>query len=50
MSLYLEKILLGKKHPLTVLDEIKKFSSGWDFPLLRPEIETDEYNFERLNL
>jgi phenylalanyl-tRNA synthetase alpha chain len=47
-----KKILLGKKHPLTqVLDEIKEIFIGMGFSIAEgPEIETDEYNFERLNL
>lgn len=46
------EILIGKKHPLTqVLDEIKEIFIGLGFSIAEgPEIETDEYNFERLNL
>jgi len=46
------EILMGKKHPLTqILDEIKEIFIGLGFSIAEgPEIETDEYNFERLNL
>lgn len=46
------KILIGRKHPLTqILDEIKEIFIGLGFSIAEgPEIETDEYNFERLNL
>lgn len=45
-------ILIGKKHPMTqVLDEIKEIFMGMGFSIAEgPEIETDYYNFERLNL
>lgn len=45
-------IVLGKKHPLTlVLDEIKKIFLGMGFEIGEgPEVETDYYNFEALNL
>lgn len=47
-----KQILVGKKHPLTqVLDEIKDIFIGMGFSIAEgPEIETDFYNFERLNL
>ena len=46
------EILLGNKHPLTkIMDEIKEIFIGLGFSIAEgPEIETDEYNFERLNL
>lgn len=46
------QILIGKKHPMTqVLDEIKDIFMGMGFSVAEgPEIETDYYNFERLNL
>ena len=52
ISLPGREILIGKKHPLTqVLDEIKDIFIGLGFSIAEgPEIETDEYNFERLNL
>lgn len=45
-------ILLGNKHPLTkIMDEIKEIFIGLGFSIAEgPEIETDEYNFGRLNL
>jgi len=47
-----KEILIGKKHPMTqVLDEIKDIFIGMGFSIAEgPEIETDYYNFERLNL
>lgn len=46
------ELTIGRKHPLTqVLDEIKDIFMGMGFSIAEgPEIETDEYNFERLNL
>ena len=43
---------MGKKHPLTaVLDEIKDIFLGMGFDIAAgPEVETDYYNFEALNL
>ncbi len=43
---------LGTKHPLTiVLDEIKEVFLGMGYEIAEgPEIETDYYNFEALNL
>ncbi len=43
---------LGKKHPLTqVLDEIKEIFLGMGFDVAQgPEVETDYYNFEALNI
>lgn len=45
-------ILVGKQHPLTqVMDEIKEIFIGLGFSIAEgPEIETDAYNFERLNV
>lgn len=45
-------VLLGKRHPLTaVLDEIKTIFLGLGFEIEEgPEVETDYYNFEALNL
>lgn len=45
-------VLLGKRHPLTaVLDEIKTIFQGLGFEIEEgPEVETDYYNFEALNL
>jgi phenylalanyl-tRNA synthetase alpha chain len=42
----------GRKHPLThVLDEIKSIFSGLGFSVADgPEVETDYYNFEALNI
>ncbi len=42
----------GHRHPLTlVLDEIKEMFLGMGFDVVRgPEIETDYYNFEALNI
>lgn len=47
-----KKVLSGKKHPLNiVLDEIKDIFFGMGFSIATgPEIETDYYNFEALNL
>lgn len=47
-----KKFSLGKKHPLSiVLDEIKEIFLGMGFSVADgPEIETDYYNFEALNL
>ncbi len=43
---------VGKKHPLTqVLDDIKRFFLGLGFTIADgPEVETDWYNFEALNI
>lgn len=43
---------VGRKHPLTqVLDEIKSIFSGLGFTVADgPEVETDYYNFEALNI
>ena len=43
---------LGKKHPLTqVLDEIKEIFLGMGFDVAQgPEVETDYYNFEALDI
>lgn len=43
---------LGHKHPLTlVLDEIKHVFRGMGFDVVQgPEVETDYYNFEALNV
>jgi phenylalanyl-tRNA synthetase alpha chain len=42
---------IGKEHPMyQVLDEIKDIFTGMGFEVLEgPEIETDEYNFTKLN-
>lgn len=47
-----KKQVLGHKHPLTlVLDEIKEMFLGMGFDVVRgPEVETDYYNFEALNI
>jgi phenylalanyl-tRNA synthetase alpha chain len=47
-----KKFDLGKKHPLTiVMDEIKEIFLGMGFDVVSgPEVETDYYNFEALNL
>ncbi|OUN01013.1 MAG: phenylalanine--tRNA ligase subunit alpha [Firmicutes bacterium ZCTH02-B6] len=44
--------VLGRRHPLTqVLDEIKRVFTGLGFEVVEgPEIETDWYNFEALNI
>lgn len=44
--------LLGHKHPLSiVLDEVKEIFVGMGFDIVDgPEIETDYYNFEALNM
>ncbi len=44
--------VLGRRHPLTqVLDEIKRVFVGLGFQVVEgPEIETDWYNFEALNI
>jgi len=44
-------VILGKKHPLTViLDEIKEIFVGLGYEVVEgPEIELDYYNFEALN-
>jgi phenylalanyl-tRNA synthetase alpha chain len=44
-------IVLGKKHPLTViLDEIKEIFIGLGYEVVEgPEVELDYYNFEALN-
>ena len=46
------KLPVGRKHPLTqVLDEIKSIFSGLGFSVADgPEVETDYYNFEALNI
>ena len=43
---------LGKAHPLTkVLDEVKEIFLGMGFSIAEgPEVETDYYNFEALNI
>lgn len=43
---------LGKRHPLNlVLDEIKEIFLGMGFDVIEgPEVETDYYNFEALNI
>lgn len=45
-------VLRGGKHPLTiVIEEIQKFFMGLGYSIVEgPEIETDYYNFEALNL
>ena len=45
-------VTIGKKHPLTaILDEIKGIFMGMGFEVAEgPEVETDYYNFEALNL
>lgn len=45
-------VLLGQKHPLTmILDEIKEIFAGLGFQVAQgPEIESDFYNFEALNM
>lgn len=45
-------VLLGQKHPLSmVLDEIKEIFHGLGFQVAYgPDIETDYYNFEALNI
>lgn len=47
-----EKFALGKQHPLTaVLGEVKEIFLGMGFSVAEgPEVETDYYNFEALNL
>lgn len=47
-----KKPALGAKHPLTiVLDEIKEIFVGMGFEIVEgPEVETDYYNFEALNM
>lgn len=47
-----EKMVLGKKHPLTiVLDEIYDIFSSMGFSIVNgPEVELDYYNFEALNI
>ncbi len=47
-----KRINLGHKHPLsTVLDEIKQIFIGMGFSIADgPEIESDYYNFESLNM
>ena len=44
--------VLGRRHPLTlVLDDIKKVFIGLGFTVVEgPEVETDWYNFEALNI
>jgi len=43
---------LGRRHPLTlVLDDIKRVAIGLGFTVVEgPEVETDYYNFEALNI
>lgn len=43
---------IGRKHPLTqTLEDIKRFFSGFGFTVeTGPEVETDFYNFEALNI
>ena len=43
---------LGSKHPLSiVLDEIKEIFVGMGFDIVEgPEVESDYYNFEALNI
>lgn len=45
-------VQVGKKHPLTtILDEMKEIFLGMGFTIGEgPEVETDYYNFEALNL
>ncbi|MBI3398180.1 MAG: phenylalanine--tRNA ligase subunit alpha [Deltaproteobacteria bacterium] len=45
-------LALGKRHPITqVMDEVVKIFSGMGFAVAEgPEIETDYYNFEALNI
>ncbi len=45
-------MLVGKQHPLTqVMNEIREIFIGLGFSIAEgPEIETDAYNFERLNV
>lgn len=47
-----EQVAIGKKHPIsTVLDEIKDIFIGMGFTIGEgPEVETDWYNFEALNI
>lgn len=47
-----EPFTLGKKHPInTVLDEVKDIFIGMGFQIAEgPEVETDWYNFEALNI
>ncbi len=47
-----EEVVIGKKHPITtVLDEIKDIFIGMGFGIGEgPEVETDWYNFEALNI
>jgi phenylalanyl-tRNA synthetase alpha chain len=46
------KPAVGRKHPLTqTLDDIKRFFLGFGFVVADgPEVETDYYNFEALNM
>ena len=46
------KSMIGKKHPISlVLDEMKDIFIGMGFNIVAgPEVELDEYNFEKLNL
>jgi len=46
------KPFVGRKHPLTqIFDEIKSIFSGLGFTIADgPEVETDYYNFEALNI
>lgn len=52
VSLPGKSIQVGNKHPLTiVLDELKEIFIGMGFQISEgPEIETDYYNFEALNI
>ncbi len=45
-------VLMGQKHPLTlVMDEIKQIFLGLGFQVVHgPDIESDYYNFEALNI
>ena len=47
-----KKTEIGHKHPLTlVLDDIKQMFLGMGFDIVKgPEVETDYYNFEALNI
>ena len=47
-----KKAEIGHKHPLTlVLDDIKQMFLGMGFDIVKgPEVETDYYNFEALNI
>jgi len=47
-----EAVVQGKKHPLTtVMDELKQIFIGMGFEIAEgPDVETDYYNFEALNI